>query len=107
MADVKQFDAANFETEVLNSDVPVLVDFWAPWCGPCKMIGPIVEELAAEFDGKIKIGKVNVDDNQALAGQFGIRGIPTVMVFKGGDVVNSFVGLRPKEDLATALNDAL
>ena len=71
------------------------------------MIGPIVEELAAEFDGKIKIGKVNVDDNQALAGQFGIRGIPTVMVFKGGDVVNSFVGLRPKEDLATALNDAL
>ena len=107
MADVKHFDAANFETEVINSDVPVLVDFWAPWCGPCKMIGPIVEELAAEFDGKVKIGKVNVDDNQALAGQFGIRGIPTVMVFKGGDVVNSFVGLRPKEDLASALNNAL
>jgi len=107
MANVMQFDAANFDTEVVKSEVPVLVDFWAPWCGPCKMIGPIIEELAGEFDGKVKIGKVNVDDNQDLAGNFGIRGIPTVMLFKGGEVVNSFVGLRPKEDLASALNDAI
>lgn len=102
-----EFNKANFQTEVIDSDVPVLVDFWAPWCGPCKMIGPIVEELAKEFAGKAKIGKVNVDDNQDLAGSFGIRGIPTVMLFKGGEVVGQFVGLRPKEDLAAALNDAI
>jgi thioredoxin 1 len=107
MSNVMAFDGANFDAEVVNSDVPVLVDFWAPWCGPCKMIGPIIEELAAEFGDKVKIGKVNVDDNQELAGKFGIRGIPTVMLFKGGEVANSFVGLRPKEDLAQALNDAL
>ena len=107
MANVMTFDGTNFETEVLGSDVPVLVDFWAPWCGPCKMIGPIVEELAAEYDGKAKVGKVNVDDNQELAGKFGIRGIPTVMLFKGGEVAGSFVGLRPKEDLAGALDEAL
>ncbi|MBU8869947.1 MAG: thioredoxin [Gemmatimonadales bacterium] len=102
-----EFNAANFESEVVGSDVPVLVDFWAPWCGPCKMIGPIVEELASEFGDKVKIGKVNVDNDQELAGKFGIRGIPTVMLFKGGEVLNSFVGLRSKEDLAGALNDAL
>ena len=107
MANVMEFTASNFETEVVGSDVPVLVDFWAPWCGPCKMIGPIVEELAGEFGDKVKIGKVNVDNDQELAGKFGIRGIPTVMIFKGGDVVNSFVGLRSKDDLAGALNDAL
>ncbi len=98
---------ANFDEIVGKSDVPVLVDFWAPWCGPCKMIGPIVEELAGEFGDKVKIGKVNVDNDQELAGKFGIRGIPTVMIFKGGDVLNSFVGLRSKDDLAGALNDAL
>jgi thioredoxin 1 len=102
-----EFNKSNFDAEVINSDVPVLVDFWAPWCGPCKMIGPIIEELATEFEGKAKIGKVNVDDNQDLAGSFGIRGIPTVMLFKGGQVVNQFVGLRPKEDLAAAINDAM
>jgi thioredoxin len=107
MANVMEFNTANFDSEVVGSDVPVLVDFWAPWCGPCKMIGPIIEELSGEFGDKVKIGKVNVDDNQELAGKFGIRGIPTVMLFKGGDVVNSFVGLRSKEDLAGALNDAL
>ena len=107
MANVMTFDGKNFETEVVKSEVPVLVDFWAPWCGPCKMIGPIIEELAGEYEGKAKVGKVNVDDNQDLAAKFGIRGIPTVMLFKGGESINSFVGLRPKEDLAAALNSAI
>ena len=107
MANVLELNTDNFETEVMNCDVPVLVDFWAPWCGPCKMIGPIVEELATEFGDKAKITKVNVDNNQDLAAKFGIRGIPTVMLFKGGEAVNSFVGLKSKEDLAGALNDAM
>jgi thioredoxin 1 len=102
-----EFNVDNFDTEVVKSDVPVLVDFWAPWCGPCKMITPIIEELAGEFNGKVKIGKVNVDNNQDLAAKFGIRGIPTVMLFKGGESINSFVGVRPKEDLASALNGAI
>ncbi|MCK9996313.1 MAG: thioredoxin [Candidatus Krumholzibacteria bacterium] len=107
MANIMEFSGDNFETEVVKSDVPVLVDFWAPWCGPCKMITPIIEELAGEFGDKLKIGKINVDNNQDLAAKFGIRGIPTVMLFKGGEVFNSFVGVRPKEDLATAINSAL
>ena len=107
MATPMKVDSTNFDSEVKNSDVPVLVDFWAPWCGPCKMIGPIVEELAGEYEGKAKVGKVNVDDNQDLAAKFGIRGIPTVMLFKGGEVAGSFVGLRSKEDLAGALDEAL
>jgi thioredoxin 1 len=107
MANVMEFNVANFATEVTGSDVPVLVDFWAPWCGPCKMLGPIVEELSGEFVGKAKVGKVNVDDNQDLAARFGIRGIPTVMLFKGGKAVGTFVGLRSKEDLAAALNGAV
>ena len=107
MANVMEFNTDNFETEVVQSDVPVLVDFWAPWCGPCKMIGPIIEELAGEFDGKVKIGKVNVDNNQDLAAKFGIKGIPTVMLFKGGQSVNNFVGMKPKQELADAINNAI
>ena len=107
MANVLGLNGDNFESEVVTSDLPVLGDFWAPWCGPCKMIGPIIEELAGEFDGKAKIGKVNVDNNQDLAAKFGIKGIPTVMLFKGGESINNFVGLRPKDDLVAAINGAL
>jgi thioredoxin 1 len=107
MSNLTQVDSAAFEKEVLQSATPVLVDFWAPWCGPCKMIGPIVEGLAAEYGSKVKVVKVNVDNNQDLAARFGIRGIPTVMIFKGGQVANSFVGLRSKEDLAHALDAVL
>lgn len=104
MSSVKHFDSQNFQSEVLDSDMPVLVDFWAPWCGPCKAIGPVIEELAGAYAGRAKIGKVNVDDNQELAVQHGIRGIPTVMIFKGGKKVESFVGLQQKGDLAAALD---
>ena len=107
MSNALKVDGTNFETEVLKSDVAVLVDFWAPWCNPCKLIGPIIDELAGEYDGKVKIAKINVDDNQSLASQYGIRGIPTVMIFKDGEVAASFVGVRPKEDLVEALTKVI
>ena len=84
-----ELNDANFEQEVLKANIPVLVDFWAVWCGPCKMIAPIVEELAIEYDGKLKIGKLDVDNNQQIAMQYGIRSIPTLLVFKGGKVIAS------------------
>ena len=89
----------NFEQEVVQSELPVLVDFWAVWCGPCMRLGPIVEEFAKEQEGKVKVGKVNVDEQMALAMQFGITSIPTLLVFKGGKIVNSSLGLVPKEKL--------
>ena len=92
-------DDANFQTEVINSDKPVLVDFWAIWCGPCKMIAPIVEELATEYDGKLKVTKMDVDANPRTAMQFGIRSIPTLMIFKGGQVVEQIIGAVPKRHL--------
>ena len=89
----------NFENEVLNSNLPVLIDFWATWCGPCRMIAPIVEEFALKYEGKVKVGKINVDDEPALASQFGIVSIPTLIVIKNGEVVNKAIGVRPKEKI--------
>jgi len=95
----------NFEEEVLNSNVPVLVDFWAPWCGPCQMMGPVIEELAKEIDSnKAKIAKLNVDENQVVAGKFQVMSIPTFLVFKGGQVVDQMVGGIQKEKLKEMLN---
>ncbi len=98
---------ANFQTEVISSDKPVLVDFWAVWCGPCKMIAPIVEEMAKEFDGKLKVTKMDVDANPRTAMQYGIRSIPTLMIFKGGQVVEQIVGAVPKRHLQDKLTPHL
>jgi thioredoxin 1 len=98
---------ANFADEVEKSDIPVLIDFWAVWCGPCKMIAPIVEELAGDFQGKAKIGKVDVDNNPMIAGKFGIRSIPTLLIFKGGQVVDQIVGAVPKGSIVDKLNSHL
>lgn len=97
------FTDQNFNQEVIKSDVPVLVDFWAPWCGPCQVMGPIIAELAKEFDGKIKIGKLNVDENGATAQNFGIMSIPSIKIFKDGKVVKEFVGVQAKESLKIEL----
>ena len=96
-----------WDAEVLSSDTPVLVDFWAPWCGPCKMVAPVVDELAEEYDGKGKFVKLNTDDNIETASKYGIRSIPTLMVFKGGEAVEQVVGFRPKSELKKSLDKAL
>ena len=98
---------ASFESEVLKSEIPVLVDFWAPWCGPCRMVAPIVEELADEYNGKVKFVKLNTDDNVATASKYGIRSIPTLLVFKGGQAVEQVIGFRPKSELKRTLDKAL
>ncbi len=94
---------ANFNDEVLKSAQPVLIDFWAPWCGPCRMIAPIVEQMAGELAGRLKVGKLNVDENGAIASQYGVMSIPTLMVFKNGEPVERVVGLRSKKDLQAAI----
>lgn len=100
---VLTFSDNSFDTDVLKSDLPVLVDFWATWCGPCQRITPIVEELAAEFAGKAKVGKLNVDENQQAAIDYGVQSIPTLLIFKGGEVVDRVIGAVPKRVLQEAL----
>ena len=99
-----EFNENNFNEEVLKSDKPVLVDFWAAWCGPCKLLGPTIEELHKEMGDKAKIGKVNVDDNQSLAAAYGVMSIPTVIILKGGKIVEQFIGMQPKGVDVDALN---
>ena len=104
MSEVLHINDADFESIVVNSDIPVLLDFWALWCGPCKMIAPVLDELAPEFAGKVKIVKMNVDDNQTTPAQFGVRSIPTLLLIKNGQVVATQVGALPKTQLANFIN---
>ncbi len=106
-ANIVSLSTANFDAEVLKSPIPVLVDFWAEWCGPCKMIGPLLDELAGTYAGKVKIAKVNIDEQQALAAQFRIQSIPTLLIFKEGQVIEQMVGAKPKPALCTSLNNAI
>ena len=103
-ANILTLNSGNFPAEVLQSATPVLVDFWAEWCGPCKMIAPVLDELAGEYDGRVKIGKVNIDEDQALASEYGVRAIPTLLIFKRGQVAEQIVGMRSKRDLKTSLD---
>ncbi len=102
-----EFTDANFDAEVLKSNVPVLVDFWAVWCGPCKMIAPFVEELAGEYQGKAKVGKVDVDNNPNISMTYGIRSIPTILIFRDGKIVDQIIGAVPKQALAQKLDAQL
>ena len=104
---VKIFTESNFEQEVLRSEQAVLVDFWASWCGPCRMVSPLIDQLAEEYAGKAKVGKVNVDDEGALAVRYGVMTIPTVMIFKNGEIVKQVSGAYPKEHFEAMLNEAL
>ena len=107
MADVKNIGVDNFSSEVLQAAKPVVIDFWAPWCGPCKMLGPIVEVLAEENADKISVGKLNVDENQSLAAQYGVRGIPTLIFFKGGQEVKRVVGAQNKAQLQKIIDEVV
>jgi len=107
MSNEIQLTDANFEQEVVKSGTPVLVDFWAPWCGPCRMIGPVIEELAKEYDGRIKVCKLNTDENPETASRFQISAIPTILFFKGGKMVKDAVGLQPREELKKIMDSLL
>jgi thioredoxin 1 len=107
MSAAAQVTDATFKLEVLESEVPVLVDFWAPWCGPCRMVAPVVDEIATQYDGKVKVVKLNTDENPNVASQYGIRSIPTLMIFKGGQRVDMVVGAVPKTTLANTLEKYL
>lgn len=102
-----EFTDDNFQNEVLDADKPVLVDFWAEWCGPCKMLGPVIDELATEYDGKAKIGKVDIDTNRDAAVKFNIQSIPSIIIFKDGEIKEQFVGIKSKDELAEAINALL
>jgi len=99
MSELMEFTDSNFESEVLKSDKPCLVDFWAEWCGPCRMVGPVVEEIAKDYTEKLKVGKLNVDDNSKTAAQYGIMSIPSLLFFKGGKVVDQIIGAVPKKQI--------
>ena len=98
---------ANFEQEVVKSDIPVLLDFWAPWCGPCKLLLPVIDEISKEYEGKIKVGKVNTDENMSLSSQFQITSIPCLIIIKGGKPINKMVGFRPKNDIKQEIDNVL
>lgn len=98
---------ANFEQDVLKADVPVLVDFWAPWCGPCRMVAPIVSELAGEYDGRIKVGKLNTDENQRVAAAYGIMSIPTLLIFKNGTIAEKIIGAQSKQAITAKIESVL
>lgn len=107
MAKPREVSDTTFEQDVLQSKVPVMVDFWAPWCGPCRMVAPIVEELAQEYDGRVSFVKLNTDENPMTAARYGVRSIPTLLVFQGGQPVGQIIGFRPKSDLKKRLDSVL